>query len=608
LRVTLLLLILFSASWAMPGMPPELYDYYGLTPPVTFAEPERPDGVDQPSPVPPAANLTVRPLVLLVDFDDQPADKDIHPPLEYGKIIFRRNQEPGTFSDYWNEVTGSRVRIVGDEESDVDSAWIRVSGTYDPTGEDLDYGFFTDGQYGFGDYPRNSQGMVYHALVAADPRINFADYDNDGPDGIPRSADPEHSDDDGYVDALFVVHAGWGAEQSRDRGNIWSCKWDLESNGGPGAFSTDDGVKIKGFMVVPEELLDNADDGNELLVTIGVFCHDFGYMLGLPALYDTTPHRWDADSYGIGYWGLMGYGAWTGIVAYPQRVPLPGNCPVHPMAWSKYYAGWVSVTNATQGRNQPHAIYRAESSAPPDATRFLRITVAGPEEYFLLENRQQVGFDRGLAYLEHIEPDDPTPCDGLLIWHIDERVIEDNLSDNTVNGNKLHKGVDLEEADGYNDLDFRVNLGDDGDPFPGHFSKREFGPDTSPDSLPYGSAESTCYIERISDSGNPMTLYVTSIRNPLTRGVMAGPNPYYPARDDHLTFFFEFGIRVTVRIYTLSGDLVRTIGEDEVDEAFGQAAWYGDNDDGSQVATGLYFFTVDSGDYHVGHGKFTVIR
>ncbi|MCK4594808.1 hypothetical protein KAU45_09930 [bacterium] len=46
--------------------------------------------------------------------------------LEYGKIIFRRNQEPGTFTDYWDEVTGSRARIVGDEETDVDSGGYHV--------------------------------------------------------------------------------------------------------------------------------------------------------------------------------------------------------------------------------------------------------------------------------------------------------------------------------------------------------------------------------------------------------------------------------------------------------------------------------------------------
>lgn len=601
------LIVVCTSAGAMPGMPASWYEALGLAVPADTTEPLRPAGVDAPGDYRPAAGGTIRPLILLVDFDDKPADTDIHPPLEYGKLIFRANQEPGSFTDYWDEVSYGRINIVGDEDEDVDSAWVRISGQ-DGDGGQLDYAYFAAGEYGFGEYPNNSQGLVESALAFADSRINFAAYDNDGPDGIPRSQNPEGSDDDGYVDALFIVHAGWGAEQSRSADDIWSCKWSLSDDGGPGAYQTDDGVRVNEFMLVPEELYDGVDDGNELLSTIGVFCHTFAHQLGLPTLYDTTPELADPDSYGVGAWCLLGYGAWTGIVAYPHRVPIPGNCPVHPCAWAKIHMGWTDYTPATQGRNQRHVIYRAESSPPAGATRFLKITVAGPEEYFLLENRQQIGFDRGLSALEFIDPQDTGPLHGLLIWHIDEELINELIDSGRINDNEFHKGVDLEEADGLDDLDGLVNTGDDGDPFPGYYGKRVFGPESNPSSLPYDDSKSTCYIDNISDSDNPMICYITSIRNPLTEGVMCGPDPFRPNVDDHLTFFFEHNLRVTVRIYTLSGDLVRTIGEDEVDEAFGQAAWHGDNDDGNQVATGLYFYTIDSGDYHVGHGKFSLIR
>lgn|GEM_PF-5209802 len=600
--------IFATTALAMPGMPPSVYEALELPAPASFTEPVRPEGVDIPVPPSPTASVTVRPLVIFVDFDDKPADSDLHSPEDYGRLLFRQNQEPGSFVDYWNEVSGGHVRVIASEDEDVDSTWLRLSGVDDTSGDPLNYAFYANDNYGYGAYPRNSQGMVNGLLPLVDSRINFSAYDNDGPDGIPRSADPEHSDDDGYVDALFIVHAGWGGEQSYDPIDLWSCKWDLTSAGGPGDYSTDDGVKINDFMLVPEELYDDENDGDELLITIGTFCHNFGYILGLPALYDTTPERWSADSYGIGRWGLMGYGAWTGIVVPPERFALPGNCPVHPCAWSKHYLDWVEISHATQGREQPHVIYRAESTPPAGATRFLKITIAGPEEYFLLENRQQEGFDRGLSFLESVDDQEEGDHSGLLIWHIDENLIAANLATGTVNSDRLHKGVDLEEADGLSDLDYRENLGDDGDPFPGYTDNRTFGPTTTPNSLPYDSSGSTCYIERVSDSANPMTLYVTSIRNPLNEGTIVGPNPFYPDENDHLTFFFQTGLQVTVRIYTLAGDLVRTIGADEVDEAFGQAIWVGDNDAGNQVATGLYFYTVDSGNHHVGHGKFTIVR
>ena len=41
---------------------------------------------------------------------------------------------------------------------------------------------------------------------------------------------------------------------------------------------------------------------------------------------------------------------------------------------------------------------------------------------------------------------------GILIWHIDESVIQAGLNSNTVNADPNHRGVDLEEADGSKDI------------------------------------------------------------------------------------------------------------------------------------------------------------
>jgi immune inhibitor A len=73
------------------------------------------------------------------------------------------------------------------------------------------------------------------------------------------------------------------------------------------------------------------------------------------------------------------------------------------------------------------------------------------QEYFLLETRCKVGYDKHL------------PAEGLLIWHIDEAI-----SDNT---NETHYMVGLVQADGKKDLELSVNTGDDGDPFPGSSQK-----------------------------------------------------------------------------------------------------------------------------------------
>ena len=60
---------------------------------------------------------------------------------------------------------------------------------------------------GFNDPPGGTGEFLRESLDQADLEIDFTQYDNDGPDGIPNSGD-----DDGYVDAAFFVHSGSGGE------------------------------------------------------------------------------------------------------------------------------------------------------------------------------------------------------------------------------------------------------------------------------------------------------------------------------------------------------------------------------------------------------------
>ena len=46
------------------------------------------------------------------------------------------------------------------------------------------------------------------------------------------------------------------------------------------------------------------------------------------------------------------------------------------------------------------------------------------------------------------------PASGFLIWHIDERIIYSGLNDYSVNSDKTHRGIDLEEADGAQDIGY----------------------------------------------------------------------------------------------------------------------------------------------------------
>jgi len=84
--------------------------------------------------------------------------------------------------------------------------------------------------------------------------------------------------------------------------------------------------------------------------------------------------------------------------------------------------------------------------------------------------------------------------------------------------------------------------------------------------------------------------------------VLVKPNPYNPNKG--LLTFFGSGIvpgETTIKIYTLSGELVRVLSA-KTDEL----VWDGKTENGSQITNGIYLYTYDS-PKEKGIGKFTVI-
>ncbi|MFX0200785.1 MAG: FG-GAP-like repeat-containing protein, partial [Candidatus Hodarchaeota archaeon] len=185
--------------------------------------------------------------------------------------------------------------------------------------------------------------------------------------------------------------------------------------------------------IMPEKWLQKYD-----FTPIGVHCHEFGHLLGLPDLYDT-----DFSSPGIGVWGLMGSGNYGN--GHHER-------PFHLSIWSKIYLGWISPTTIYDNDLTRLSLGPVEISGEV-------IKLISFESFFLVENRQQIGYDLNL------------PGSGLLIWHIDERFGQQNF--------ERHRIVDLEEADGEEDR------GDAGDPFPGITSNTIFNATSNPSSQDY---------------------------------------------------------------------------------------------------------------------------
>src|SRR5256712_7356809 len=165
----------------------------------------------------------------------------------------------------------------------------------------------------------------------------------------------------------------------------------------------------------------------------------------------------------------MSGGSWNGVPA--------GTSRAHYGAWSRIRLGWLTATDVTTS-----LIGTSIPKVETTGGKVFRLGIAGtfPAEYFLIENRQPVGFDAAL------------PGSGLLIWHVDES--------QTSNDVDTHRLLDLEEADEALTGDHPTDSGD-----PWHDTATGWGPDTVPDSRSYAGSETEWRNRDVSASGAPLT-------------------------------------------------------------------------------------------------------
>jgi len=347
------------------------------------------------------------------------SDSTAAPP--YSRTQFQQayfDAPTGTVSEYYDEVSGGDLNLVG-----ITRNWVR-STTHSLTQA-------TQGQSGLvccgiGDFIKN--------LISLQTGFDWRPFDNDGPDGIPNSLD-----DDGFVDALAVVHPMRGAECGGigSSNRIWSHKWTLsDASTGGQPYTTTSPSARGGFIRIEDYFVQGVLSCDQTsLNEIGVFAHETGHAFGLPDLYDTrgvgAPHS------GNGNWELMAHGTW----GCDDRTP---EWPCHMGAWSKAMLGWVDVVTL------PPDADHGTLTLPPVLTSGVvyRVDAAdGSGEYFLIENRQRLGYDAGAPS----DPNDGLFAEGILIWQIDANAVASRWASNQVNASS-HMGVWLRQADGVDQL------------------------------------------------------------------------------------------------------------------------------------------------------------
>lgn len=309
-------------------------------------------------------------------------------------------------------------------------------------------------------------------LVRAEGSVDWRRYDNDGPDGVPNSGD-----DDGAVDIAVLLQPGseYGCGPDSLRG-FRETGYRLSLlpgwNGQPYVTSA---IGAAGMPIVIDDFVGAsavACQGEEITPTrVNIPIHEIGHVLGLPDLYD-----YDGSSFGVGGWDVMGIWA-----APPARPPHFG-------AWARERLGWATVRHVS-------ASGRVELTPVARGGDIVRINLNGGREHVLLEYRAADGADAS------------APGTGLLIWHVNDAVLESRRWG--VNDDETRPAVRVVQADGRDDLAARANVGDGGDPFPGSSVVVALSDSSTPGLRTSDGEPSGVRIDQIALTGDRVSFAVT---------------------------------------------------------------------------------------------------
>ena len=364
---------------------------------------------------------TLKPLVLLVEFEDE---RNTYSPENFANLLFAENLSPDntyfpsshsdykmSVREYYDEISNGKQKIIGDLGSVTD--WETASN---------DYSYYVDGANGTGKgtngVSQSAAALIVEIAMKIDEEgFDFTQFDNG----------------EGAIDVVILIVAGKGGNMTSNY--FWPHMFVVPTSGygleeidqnapsnSAGYFSpgSNGGVAIRKYIVIQEKYAWNHSGTHTGFIhPIGTICHELGHVLGLPDLYNTSI---ESDP-GIGDWGLMGSGNY-----------LQQNSPAYMSAWSRYRLGYIDpfiIENVTAA---PEAILPAAIGSSEQTAMILPMNTNMPQEYLIIENRQNMGSDQ---YLE---------TSGLVVWQIDETITDMYPAVNSVNVNSAFYGVNFLQA------------------------------------------------------------------------------------------------------------------------------------------------------------------
>ncbi len=292
-----------------------------------------------------------------------------------------------------------------------------------------------------------------------------------------EKADADPAIDFSRYNTVIVFHAGVGRdidvgldETPQDIPSLFVTSGFLQQHLDVDGIPVDGGATVvQSGIILPET---ESQEGIQLGLN-GILVSNLGSRLGLPDLFSPDTRRT-----GVGRFALMDAGLFNG----------DGLLPALPMAWSRMAMGWEAPQTIYQAQGDVFEVRHVLAATGP---RIYKVPI-NEREYFLLENRyagsrsidslQAVLIDQRnelVSMREILEtffpdaavfsaetgvlididnPDRGLPGSGALIWHIDENIIDAHRAANRVNADPARRGVDLEEADGSQDIGANFDL------------------------------------------------------------------------------------------------------------------------------------------------------
>lgn len=226
--------------------------------------------------------------------------------------------------------------------------------------------------------------MIKEACDGIQDQVNLKDYDWDG---------------DGEADQVFFLYAGLGQASGGSPGTIWPHESELRYwPCGVLSYSTG---KINTYACANELQPETQGSSRYISAGIGTICHEFSHCLGFADMYDTT----GGGGYGMSVFDVMDQGSYNGN----------GFVPCNYTAFERIYAGWVEAIEL-----DAPATVKDMKSVSDYGRPFIMYNYKNTNEYFLMENRQNTGWDEGLY-----------GSNGLLITHVN--YVPSRWANNSVN-------------------------------------------------------------------------------------------------------------------------------------------------------------------------------